>query len=131
MGADNQAESILERNRLSAIAKIKQDLVWRSVAGVPMSQIVITRQRVLIIAIAIARQEQEPKAPGSEAGSGRGLGEPRNPIILDAALRPHKALDRVRKHEKMGLTIRGVVLDDLLGRNSSPSIIEPSIPDVV
>jgi len=26
MGADNQAESILDRNRLSAIAKIKQDL---------------------------------------------------------------------------------------------------------
>jgi hypothetical protein len=48
MGADNQAESILERNRLSAIAKIKQDLAWRTVAGVPMSQIVITRQRVLI-----------------------------------------------------------------------------------
>ena len=40
MGADDQAES-----RLSAIAKIKQDLGWRSVAGVPMSQIVITRQQ--------------------------------------------------------------------------------------
>jgi hypothetical protein len=45
MGADKQAESTLERNRLSAIAKIKQDLAWRSVAGVPMSQIVITRQQ--------------------------------------------------------------------------------------
>jgi hypothetical protein len=45
MGADNQAESILERNHLSATAKIKQDLAWRSVAGVPMSQIVITRQQ--------------------------------------------------------------------------------------
>ena len=45
MGADNQAESTLERNRLSAIAKIKQDLAWRTVAGVPMSQIVITRQQ--------------------------------------------------------------------------------------
>ena len=45
MGADNQAESTLERNRLSAIAKIKQDLAWRSVADVPMSQIVITRQQ--------------------------------------------------------------------------------------
>jgi hypothetical protein len=56
---------------------------------------------------------------------------PRNPIILDAALGPHEALDRVCKYEKMGLTIRGVVLDDLLGRNSSPGIIEPSIPDVV
>src|SRR5215510_13719668 len=31
----------------------------------------------------------------------------------------------------MGLTIRGVVLDDLLGRNPGPGIIEPSIPDVV
>src|SRR5215471_9394610 len=31
----------------------------------------------------------------------------------------------------MGLIIRGVVLDDLLGRNPSPGIIEPSIPDVV
>jgi len=40
MGADDQAES-----RLPAIAKIKQDLAWRSVAGVPMSQIVITRQQ--------------------------------------------------------------------------------------
>jgi hypothetical protein len=40
MGADDQAES-----RLSAIAKIKQDLAWRSVTGVPMSQIVITRQQ--------------------------------------------------------------------------------------
>jgi hypothetical protein len=45
MGADDQAESILERNRLSAIAKIKQDLAARSVAGVPLSQIVITRQQ--------------------------------------------------------------------------------------
>ena len=43
MGADDQAESI--RNRLSAIAKIKQDLAWRTVAGVPMSQIAITRQQ--------------------------------------------------------------------------------------
>jgi hypothetical protein len=41
MGVDNQAES----TRLSAIAKIKQDLAWRSVAGVPLSQIVITRQQ--------------------------------------------------------------------------------------
>ena len=40
MGADDQAES-----RLSAIAKVKQDLAWRSVTGVPMSQIVITRQQ--------------------------------------------------------------------------------------
>jgi hypothetical protein len=45
MSADDQAEGVLERNRLSAIAKIKQDLAWRSVAGVPMSQIVITRQQ--------------------------------------------------------------------------------------
>jgi hypothetical protein len=44
VGADKQAESTLERNRLSAIAKIKQDLAWRSVAGVPMSQIVITQK---------------------------------------------------------------------------------------
>jgi hypothetical protein len=28
MGADNQAR-VFERNRLSAIAKIKQDLAWR------------------------------------------------------------------------------------------------------
>src|SRR5215472_14050581 len=31
----------------------------------------------------------------------------------------------------IGLIIRGVVLDDLLGRNPSPGIIEPRIPDVV
>jgi hypothetical protein len=31
MGADNQAESAPERKRLSAIAKIKQDLACRSV----------------------------------------------------------------------------------------------------
>ena len=45
MGADNQADGILERNHLSAIAKIKQDLAWRSVTGVPMSQMVIMRQQ--------------------------------------------------------------------------------------
>jgi hypothetical protein len=59
------------------------------------------------------------------------LGAPRNPMILDAALGPHEALDRARYHEKMGPTIRGVVLNDLLGRNPGPGIIEPSIPDVV
>ena len=31
MGADNQAQSVLERN--SAIAKFKQDLAWRSATG--------------------------------------------------------------------------------------------------
>jgi hypothetical protein len=45
MVADDQAESILERNRLSAIAKIKQDLASRSVTGVPLSRIIITRQQ--------------------------------------------------------------------------------------
>ena len=30
---------------MAAIAKIKKDLAWRSVTGVPMSQIVITRQQ--------------------------------------------------------------------------------------
>ena len=45
MGADNQAESVPERKRLSAIAKIKQDLPWRSVTGVPMERIVLTRQQ--------------------------------------------------------------------------------------
>ena len=43
--ADKQAESTLERNRLSAIAKIKQDLAWRSVTGVPMEHIVLTRRQ--------------------------------------------------------------------------------------
>ena len=43
MGADNQAESVPERKRLSAIAKINQDLAWRSVTGVPMEHIVLTR----------------------------------------------------------------------------------------
>jgi hypothetical protein len=44
MDADNQAESVLERN--SAIAKIKQDLAWRSATGDnPMRQIVITRSQ--------------------------------------------------------------------------------------
>src|SRR5262249_52745991 len=52
-------------------------------------------------------------------------------IILDAALGPHEALDRARYHEKMGPTIRGIVLNDLLRRNPGPGIIEPSIPDVV
>jgi hypothetical protein len=33
MGADNQAESVLQRN--SAIAKIKQDLGWRGPTGSP------------------------------------------------------------------------------------------------
>ena len=42
---DNQAESVLERKRLSAIAKIKQDLAWRSVAGVLSEHIVLTRQQ--------------------------------------------------------------------------------------
>jgi len=44
MGTDNQAESVPERKRLS-IAKIKQDLAWRSVTGVPMEHIVLTRQQ--------------------------------------------------------------------------------------
>ena len=44
MGADNQAESVPERKRLSAIAKIKQDLAWRSVTGVLREHIVLTRQ---------------------------------------------------------------------------------------
>jgi hypothetical protein len=44
MGADNQAEGVPERKRLSAIAKIKQDLAWRSVIGVPMMKnIILTR----------------------------------------------------------------------------------------
>jgi hypothetical protein len=43
MGADNQAESALQRN--SAIAKIKQDLGWRGPTGSPMIQIVITRSQ--------------------------------------------------------------------------------------
>jgi hypothetical protein len=45
MGADNQAESVPERKRLSAIAKIKQDLAWRSVTGVLREHIVLTRQQ--------------------------------------------------------------------------------------
>src|SRR5262249_19246308 len=44
MGADNQAESVPERKRLSAIAKIKQDLASRSVTDVPMEHIVLARQ---------------------------------------------------------------------------------------
>ena len=43
MGADNQAESVLERN--SAIARFKQDLAWRSASGGPMRQIRITRSQ--------------------------------------------------------------------------------------
>jgi len=61
MGADDQAESI--RNRLSAIAKIKQDLAWRTVAGVPMSQIVITRQQA---------EELEHVPPQLNQGDSRG-----------------------------------------------------------
>src|SRR5262249_58069710 len=76
-------------------------------------------------------QDEECGCACGEARGGRGLGAPRNPIILDAALGPHEALDRVRKHEEMGLTIRGVVLDDLLRRNPGPDIIEPRVPDVV
>jgi hypothetical protein len=45
MGADIQAESVRERKRLSAIAKIKQDLACRSVTGVPMEHIVLTRRQ--------------------------------------------------------------------------------------
>jgi len=43
MGVDNQAESGSKRKRLSAIAKIKQNLAWRSVTGVPREYIVLTR----------------------------------------------------------------------------------------
>ena len=43
MGADNPAESVLERN--SAIARFKQDLAWRSASGGPMRQIRITRSQ--------------------------------------------------------------------------------------
>jgi len=42
MGTDNQAESVSAR---SSIAKIKQDLAWRSVTGVPMEHIVLTHQQ--------------------------------------------------------------------------------------
>jgi hypothetical protein len=45
MGADNQAKSGFERNRLSAIAKIKRDLAWRGATGSAMVQIVITRSQ--------------------------------------------------------------------------------------
>ena len=45
MGADDQDESVSERKRLSAVAKIKQDLTWRSVTGVPMEHIVLTRSQ--------------------------------------------------------------------------------------
>ena len=45
MGADNQAKRVFERNRLSAIAKIKQDLTWRGATGSPMVQIVISRSQ--------------------------------------------------------------------------------------
>jgi hypothetical protein len=45
MGADNQAESVFECNRLSAIGKIKRDLAWRGPTGSPMVQIVITRSQ--------------------------------------------------------------------------------------
>jgi hypothetical protein len=45
MGADNQSERVLERKRLSAIAKIKQDLGWRGPTGSPMIQIAITRSQ--------------------------------------------------------------------------------------
>jgi hypothetical protein len=43
--AGYQAESVPERKRLSAIAKIKQDLVWRSVTGILREHIVLTRQQ--------------------------------------------------------------------------------------
>jgi hypothetical protein len=39
------AESGFERNRLSAIAKVKQDIAWRGPTGSPMVQIVITRSQ--------------------------------------------------------------------------------------
>jgi len=41
-------------------------------------------------------QNEERECTGREAGRGRGLGAPRNPIILDAALGPHEALNRAR-----------------------------------
>jgi hypothetical protein len=59
MGADNQAESVLERN--SAIAKNKQDLAWRSATGDPMRQIVITRSQA-------AELVAEFERPGSQGG---------------------------------------------------------------
>ena len=45
MGADNQAKSVPEHKRLSAIAKIKQDLAWRSVTGISREHIVLTRSQ--------------------------------------------------------------------------------------
>jgi hypothetical protein len=41
-------ESVPKRKRLSAIAKIKQDLAWRSVTGVPKEHIVLTPQQELV-----------------------------------------------------------------------------------
>ena len=51
-------------------------------------------------------------ASGIESREGWGLGlEP-----SEAALRPHEALHRSGQHEEMGLTIRRVILNDLVRR---------------
>src|SRR5262245_63783810 len=50
---------------------------------------------------------------------------------LESALGPYEALDRAPQHEEVGLSIGSVVLDDLLGRNPGPCIVQPSVPAIV
>ena len=70
MGADNQAESVPERKRLSAIAKIKQDLAWRSVTGVLREHIVLTRQQAEEL---VAEFERFSSQGGGKSDLGGGL----------------------------------------------------------
>jgi hypothetical protein len=59
-----------------------------------------------------------------------GLWETRNRALKPTPW-PHKTLHRIGQHKKISLSIRSVVLDDLLRGDGSPFIIDPSIPAIL
>jgi hypothetical protein len=46
------------------------------------------------------------------------------------ALGSDEALDRARPHEKIGLTVGRIVLNNLLRRNENPLLVEPRVPSI-
>ena len=66
-------------------------------------------------------------ASGIESREGWGLGlEP-----SEAALRPHEALHRSGQHEEIGLSIRRVILNDLVRRDPDPRVLQPGVPGIL
>jgi hypothetical protein len=49
----------------------------------------------------------------------------------EAALRPHETLHRSGQHEEIGLTIRRVILNDLVRRDPDPRVFQPGVPGIL